>query len=518
MTPINLTSQAVEIAQGDHAATVVDKRGGLSAIKVYSFQQEACWQMNGIEDWSVDEQQLRAVQRPGLTQAQAICAAKASIFLSFGSPEQYPLTGEFYDAAEQNYVCAAASGDPQFSATSVSLSMSGMSPNLGYALNEKLLIAAAATRPNDAQMLAIFCCDGGDPDWPQGQCKDRQKSDAVLATIHKATGHPPVDDVKLRLAPGDSIQQVKLFNGAPVEGNPHYSTLVVAHVPNHDDIWVQVNSVPLSVPNVGLTYARFLFGRIDADTDLISLAYAPDEEVQIPRFAGETTGYITLQTSEEGNGVYYFTLLFAFDPDLRAIVLKHTLLAVNLDDCDRSLMGLYEVKDDSLTDLPLDAFNSAPVFDALRKLYVDSQAASSSTARIMPFAVSEQVDHAAKAYKAKSTQAFKDAMAGLVFNGGKCDAQRYIAQTYFYPARLQWSNDLGFYFEQAGYYPEAIALLSKVIAVAPERTPAYLNLADAFWGQGDKPQALINYRRYQEQMNQKHLTLPARVEQRLSSG
>lgn len=518
MTPIDPPSQAVEITQGDHAATVVDKRSGLSAIKVYSFQQGACWQLNGIEDWSVDEQQLQAVQRPGLTQAQAICAAKASIFLSLGSPEQYSLTGEFYDAAEQNYVCAAASGDPQFSAMSVSLSMSGMSPNLGYALNEKLLIAAATTRPNDAQMLALFYCDGGDSDWPQGQCKDRQKSDAVLAKIHKATGHPLVDDVKLRVAPGDSIQQVKLFNGVPVEGNPHYSTLVVSHLPNHDDFSVQVNSVPLSTPNVGATYARFMFGRIDADTDLISLVYAPDEEVQIPRFGGASTGYITLQTSEEGNDVYHFTLLFAFDQALRAIVLKHTLLAVNLDACDRSLMGLYEVKADSLTDLPLDAFNSAPVFDALRKLYVDSQAASSSTTRIMPFEVSEQVDRAAKAYKAKSTQAFKDAMAGLVFDGGKCDADRYIAQTYFYPALLQWSNDLGFYFEQAGYYPEAIALLSRVIAAAPERTPAYLNLADAFWGQGDKRQAAVNYQRYKEQMTTKNLNIPERVEPRLNPG
>ncbi len=75
------------------------------------------------------------------------------------------------------------------------------------------------------------------------------------------------------------------------------------------------------------------------------------------------------------------------------------------------------------------------------------------------------------------------------------------------------NNDLGYFLEQANRATEAIPVLEKVVAFDPTRTPAYLNLADAYQKAGDKVKAKANYQKYVELMEKagKAAKVPARV-------
>jgi tetratricopeptide (TPR) repeat protein len=74
-------------------------------------------------------------------------------------------------------------------------------------------------------------------------------------------------------------------------------------------------------------------------------------------------------------------------------------------------------------------------------------------------------------------------------------------------------NDLGFFYEQSNRPIQAIPILEEVVAWDDRRTPAYLNLADAYAKAGDKEKARANYGKYVEQMEAAHkgAKVPSRV-------
>ncbi|WP_405206389.1 tetratricopeptide repeat protein [Aquimarina sp. LLG6339-5] len=78
-------------------------------------------------------------------------------------------------------------------------------------------------------------------------------------------------------------------------------------------------------------------------------------------------------------------------------------------------------------------------------------------------------------------------------------------------------NDIAYYLEQSKAYEEAIFLLEKIIKEFPDRTVAYINLGDAYWGMGEKEEAKKVYHTYMEQMkaNGKESKVPKTVLERL---
>lgn len=80
-------------------------------------------------------------------------------------------------------------------------------------------------------------------------------------------------------------------------------------------------------------------------------------------------------------------------------------------------------------------------------------------------------------------------------------------------------NDYGFYLEQAKQPKQAIGVLAQVTDVDPDRTVAYLNLADADYAVGRMADAKANYTEYQKRMAAagKLALMPARVAARLGS-
>ena len=102
--------------------------------------------------------------------------------------------------------------------------------------------------------------------------------------------------------------------------------------------------------------------------------------------------------------------------------------------------------------------------------------------------------------------------------GDGCMPEEYVDALYYYEDNIELSNNLAFYFGKYGYHNEAIELLGSVISSHPERTVAYLNIADSYQALGDKAKADKCYKQYYEKMINlsKGNSIPKRIIQYLN--
>lgn len=113
----------------------------------------------------------------------------------------------------------------------------------------------------------------------------------------------------------------------------------------------------------------------------------------------------------------------------------------------------------------------------------------------------------ADSVKDETLNEFKNATARLYkdkdrFSGfPKRDfVEQYIADYGYSKASQQLYNDVAYFWQQADFNDDAIWLLEKIISDSPDRTVAYLNVADAYWSKGDRMAAAINYKKYTDLM------------------
>jgi uncharacterized protein YecT (DUF1311 family) len=163
----------------DNHMNVVDKRAGNSNIKIFNFAKKSCWALVGVEDWSISEKELVASSKPGMSRAESFCYQRAEGLGGLGALEQYRLTKELHEAALENYVCAAESGDPQASLSAAGLSLSQMAPQLETSKLEALFKAAATTLPRGALGLSFFYCNGNFTDY-DGPCKHPEQAEREI--------------------------------------------------------------------------------------------------------------------------------------------------------------------------------------------------------------------------------------------------------------------------------------------------------------------------------------------------
>ncbi|WP_462381362.1 tetratricopeptide repeat protein [Pseudomonas sp. Marseille-QA0892] len=226
--------------------------------------------------------------------------------------------------------------------------------------------------------------------------------------------------------------------------------------------------------------------------------------------------YLLLITREEGNGAYNFNLRFRYDEATKSFDLSQTLLNENDSRCDQSLLSSYAIDSKALGITSLADFDGSRAFSTLRALRLAQQTSANRAEKLMPEAVASNFDAALKAYKAGNTQEL-EILVGYFLLGdeedGTCAPGNYIVEKYYFPHRVDWSNDLGFLFEQAGHYAEAVELLKHITRKHPDRVVAYLNLADAFWAMDERAQAAEAYSQYYEKMlaTQRQAKIPARV-------
>lgn len=225
--------------------------------------------------------------------------------------------------------------------------------------------------------------------------------------------------------------------------------------------------------------------------------------------------YLLLVTQEDGNGAYNFNLKFRYDSTSKSFDLAQILLNENNAECDQSLLSTYAIDRKALGTTSITNFDGTRAFSALRTLRLTHQTSAITAEKLMPEAAASNFDDALKAYKAGDEEQLKT-LASYFLAGdenGTCAPGNYIVEKYYFPQKISWSNDLGFLFEQAGYYPEAVELLKHITQKHPDRIVAYLNLADAYWAMGEQEKARKAYNQYYEKMvaNQKQARIPQRV-------
>ena len=178
--------------------------------------------------------------------------------------------------------------------------------------------------------------------------------------------------------------------------------------------------------------------------------------------------------------------------------------------CDHSLNAVYELKSILFDNILLKTFNkinfntllNTPIWinKEIKLEKIQSQEFLNSYNKIL--------------HKYKNKENFKDDIENLIVYGEKkCKPKYYINNKYFFKKNINKSNDIAFFFEQAGAYQEAIYLLEKIIEKYPNRTVAYINLGDSYLKDGNKEKAIENYKIYVKQMKQKnkYKKIPKRV-------
>ncbi|WP_324172513.1 tetratricopeptide repeat protein [Sulfurimonas sp.] len=86
-----------------------------------------------------------------------------------------------------------------------------------------------------------------------------------------------------------------------------------------------------------------------------------------------------------------------------------------------------------------------------------------------------------------------------------CDTNEYMDNYLFLNNKKNTAktNDIAFFLERTKNYDEAIYLLEKILKKYPNRTVAYINLGDAYWGLKNKEKAKQAYSTYIKQMKEK---------------
>jgi hypothetical protein len=308
----------------------------------------------------------------------------------------------------------------------------------------------------------------------------------------------------LKAEPGDEAQKLLLIAGG---GQPA--------------VIMESNS---ALPLIKNTYSPASYDGFDVGTsfstvNVITAVDIQGETVSLKYDAIKPTEYLYLKTTEEDNTKYNFNLQFQYDAKTKKMVLKNLLLVTNIESCDRSLLSVYALSLGPLNSKSLDDFNGADAFEYLKKLHVESQSGQGSRDKLMPVDLAVNFDQALAAYKAGDKNKFNELMSYFLVSGGEdsaCSPEAYIVGKYYFSKNPGWSNDLGFLFEESGHYGEAVELLSYIVSNNPDRVVAYLNLADAYWGLGNKKQAAENYKKYNSLMVQSGKTakVPKRVIER----
>ncbi|QVM89615.1 hypothetical protein JYG34_16470 [Pseudomonas entomophila] len=526
-----LESDQVQSWVDGQSAEVIDKRQGLNAIKAYRFREQGCWTLTTVEDWSYEPQARDLAQQLGNTPEEKRCAARAEVFTGLGAREEYLPTRELFEAGIENYVCAAASGDPVLSRRAAGLSMSQMAPYLGFARTEALFMAAAKADPEEWISLAYFYCEGSSLIASERPCQAPDKARAALTKAAQLAGKPGADALAEWLAKHGS-QQDSTVLPMHLTGKRDDERLVIADAGN------QVKTLTAYYAN-----SDYVEEALDAFKALPAIASTSnpgrfdgfDVAVVQPRRGALTVSgvegkphavrlnmtlrgdVIVLSTREASNDSFNYNLIFGYTPKREDIQLFGVLLNTNRYQCGQTFTSTYFVESALALHQRLKDFDGTRAFHDLKAAYPQLQAANEPF-KVLPVDLEQSATAALASYRKGDLAGLERQLGALGIIGGEanCDLERYVVERFFYADRLGWSNDLAFLFAEAGHFEQARILLERVVAADPQRIVAHLNLADSYWGLGDQDKARQSYRRYRELMvaDGKALRIPPRVAER----
>lgn len=163
-----------------------------------------------------------------------------------------------------------------------------------------------------------------------------------------------------------------------------------------------------------------------------------------------------------------------------------------------------------------------------KKTFIDLMEGYDGNGDLLPLLKTGLEQYTADNSRTKALNDLHEKTFKLYKDGDKADAAEQVRQFFsknnsvsvkglIYKNNIDQYNDLGFFLEQGEKYAEAVNVLEEVVKVAPERTVAYINLGDAYWGLKNKENATGSYREYIKFMkkNGKENKIPKRVLERV---
>ncbi|WP_324172518.1 tetratricopeptide repeat protein [Sulfurimonas sp.] len=204
------------------------------------------------------------------------------------------------------------------------------------------------------------------------------------------------------------------------------------------------------------------------------------------------------------SSIYFFDFYFQYINNTKKFKLIDSIYR-EINNCDHDDIGRYEIVSSSTTNKYLDDFNSDLFFAAIYKQWqIDNK-------NIMKKIKTKQVLDTYKTsltlYKSKNYKKLKLYVDDYIirYTDKKCSPRSYMTEYLFLDndKDINMTNDIAFFLEQTKNYDEAIYLLEKILEKYPNRTVAYINLGDAYWGLANKEKAKQAYSTYIKQMKEK---------------
>ncbi|MDH1056826.1 sel1 repeat family protein [Aquipseudomonas alcaligenes] len=132
-----------------------DKNG--ESLVILVFEQENCWTLDRIEDWSL-AQQLPSTR---IADPAAVAVERGNLYNNLAGNTPSNSRIELYVSALDSYLYGASLGSAEAAYAAAGISLSGRAPRLPNQQMQSLLEAAARTIPEAGITLAYFYCDEG---------------------------------------------------------------------------------------------------------------------------------------------------------------------------------------------------------------------------------------------------------------------------------------------------------------------------------------------------------------------
>lgn len=173
-----------------------DKNG--ESLVILVFDQETCWTLNRIEDWSLG-QQLPSTSAAGLA---AVAVERGNLYSHLAGKTPSNSLIELYVSALDSYLYGASLGSAGAAYAAAGISLSGQAPRLSNERMQSLLETAARTIPEAGITLAYFYCDKGNSgtDHP---CANPEKALQALKDIARLNPKTALVELGNAYATGD---------------------------------------------------------------------------------------------------------------------------------------------------------------------------------------------------------------------------------------------------------------------------------------------------------------------------
>ncbi|AMR65178.1 SEL1-like repeat protein [Aquipseudomonas alcaligenes] len=132
-----------------------DKNG--ESLVILVFEQETCWTLDRIEDWSLGQQ----LPSNRVTDPASVAVERGNLYNHLAGKTPSNSRIELYVSALDSYLYGASLGSTEAAYAAAGISLSGRAPRLPNQQMQSLLEAAARTIPEAGITLAYFYCDEG---------------------------------------------------------------------------------------------------------------------------------------------------------------------------------------------------------------------------------------------------------------------------------------------------------------------------------------------------------------------